>query len=63
MIKRVAAVPGEPVAAPLLGRCRGTVVPRGYFLALGGNTAAGIDSRHHGYLPPSGIRGRVVRQV
>ncbi|WP_406383309.1 S26 family signal peptidase [Streptomyces sp. NBC_01618] len=62
VIKRVAAMPGEPVPPSVLGRVTGAVVPQGSFIALGDNAADSIDSRHHGYLPLDGVLGRVVRR-
>ncbi|MEV7519884.1 S26 family signal peptidase [Streptomyces sp. NPDC091371] len=62
VIKRVAAMPGEPVPAAVLDRVEGAVVPQGSFIALGDNPADSIDSRHHGYLPLEDVLGRVVRK-
>ncbi|MFF4951430.1 S26 family signal peptidase [Streptomyces chattanoogensis] len=60
VVKRVAAVPGEPVPIPVRSRVQGTVVPQGSFVALGDNPADSVDSRHHGYLPLHTILGKVV---
>ncbi|SPT51749.1 S26 family signal peptidase [Actinomadura madurae] len=66
VIKRAAAVPGDPVPASLAARVSapaGTPVPDGRMLILGDNTTASFDSRHYGYLPGTGVLGVVIRRL
>ena len=66
MIKRVAALPGDPTpegcpreAADLPGQ----LVPDGKLVVLGDNAASSHDSRHIGYLPGERLLGIVVRRI
>jgi signal peptidase I len=61
MIKRVAALPGEPV--PPRVHAAEPVVPPGRMVVLGDNPAASYDSRGFGYLPAERLLGVVVRRV
>jgi signal peptidase I len=66
MIKRAAAMPGDPVPASMaatVSASPGTPVPDGRLLVLGDNTAGSIDSRHYGYLSGDGVLGVVVRRL
>lgn len=66
VIKRAAAVPGDPVppsVATPMSAPSGTPVPDGRLLVLGDNTTGSIDSRHYGYLPGAGVLGVVVRRL
>jgi signal peptidase I len=66
VIKRAAAVPGDPVppsVATPMSAATGTPVPDGRLLVLGDNTTGSIDSRHYGYLPGAGVLGVVVRRL
>jgi signal peptidase I len=66
VIKRAAAVPGEPVPAGLvarLGAGPGAVVPTGRLLVLGDNPRASVDSRTLGYLPGEDLLGVAVRRL
>ncbi|GAA0581591.1 S26 family signal peptidase [Actinomadura livida] len=66
MIKRVAAVPGDPVPASLaatLSTTPGTPVPDGRMLVLGDNTRVSTDSRYFGYVSGDGVLGVVVRHL
>ncbi|WP_369212779.1 S26 family signal peptidase [Streptomyces flavofungini] len=58
IIKRIAAVGGEPAPEPMDGDPR---VPRDMVVLLGDNPSHSHDSRHFGYVPARHIRGRVVR--
>lgn len=64
-IKRVAAVPGDPVpdqVSPAVGAKPGAVVPDGRLVVLGDGTDS-RDSRHWGYLPMDRVLGVVVREL
>jgi signal peptidase I len=69
MIKRVVAVPGDPVPPDLADVLhRGTapppaVVPDGRIVVLGDNPASSTDSRVLGYLRDSQVAGVVVRSL
>jgi signal peptidase I len=60
VIKRVAAVAGEPVPFPIPRRPGDAVVPTGSVVVLGDNGDASVDSRHHGYVPLDRIFGKVL---
>jgi signal peptidase I len=63
-IKRVAAVPGDPVpgqVAPAVHAGPGTVVPPGRLVVLGDGSADSRDSRHWGYLSADRVLGVVVK--
>ncbi|MEW2404218.1 S26 family signal peptidase [Streptomyces sp. NPDC046862] len=67
IIKRVAAVPGDPAPldrVPALDRTAGPVVPPGRVVLLGDNPGNSYDSRHVGYFPVARVLGTVVgRQI
>lgn len=61
IIKRAAAIPGEPVPACLPGTLAEDVhVPEGKLVVLGDNRPASIDSRKMGYVPGDRLLGVVV---
>lgn len=63
MIKRVAAVPGDPVPrerAPALRNVSEVDVPPGFFVVLGDHAGLSYDSAQYGYLPAERVIG-VVR--
>jgi signal peptidase I len=62
MVKRAAAVPGDPVPRTA-GACAGPVVPEDHLVVLGDNAALSLDSRRLGYLPADRLVGVVVRQL
>jgi len=66
MIKRVVAVPGDPVpdlgATGVAGSGERTVPP-GKLVVLGDNPAFSLDSRRLGYLPGERLLGVVVRRL
>jgi signal peptidase I len=66
LIKRVAAVPGDPVAPgmnPSLAAMAGPVVPAGKLILLGDNRKASFDSRIAGYFPVERVLGVVLRRL
>ncbi|WP_331767265.1 S26 family signal peptidase [Embleya sp. NBC_00896] len=65
MVKRVAAMPGDPVPAEVrdrVGAGSGTRVPPNS-LVLRGDAARTQDSRHFGYVPTSTLLGVVVGRL
>lgn len=63
MIKRVAAVPGDPLPASVPPRADETTVPEGCLVLLGDNAGRSLDSRHFGYVPAADLIGKVIRTV
>ncbi|HEV2374733.1 MAG TPA: S26 family signal peptidase [Streptosporangiaceae bacterium] len=66
MIKRAAALPGEPLPAAFRPRPAGLgdgLVPAGKLVVLGDNASASFDSREMGYVPGERLLGTVVRRV
>jgi signal peptidase I len=65
MIKRVAAMPGEPTPAVMLGApgLVTPVVPTGRIVVLGDNPARSLDSRHIGYIPADQILAVMIRSL
>lgn len=52
LLKRLAALPGDPVPGPVASALGVSgAVPEGFAVVLGDNTAASVDSRHFGYVP------------
>lgn len=60
MIKRVAAVPGDPVP-PGIAAASGVRVPPGSIVVLGDNREASIDSRELGLIPVTRVLGVSLR--
>ncbi|MGW0588454.1 S26 family signal peptidase [Streptosporangium sp. NPDC002607] len=66
IIKRAAAVPGDPVpgeVAAAAGAAPGSRVPADCLVLLGDNPAAGADSRRFGYIPVGRLLGVVSRRL
>jgi signal peptidase I len=66
LIKRVAAVPGDPVpreTVPALRNVTEALVPAGRLVLLGDNPAAGYDSRRTGYFTSDALLGVVARTL
>lgn len=66
LIKRLAALPGEPTPALVLtASAPGAepVVPAGKLVVLGDNLDASLDSRLLGYIPAERVLGIVVRAL
>ena len=65
IIKRVAAIPGDPVPRDriaALAHVRESVVPDGKLVILGDSTRS-ADSRQHGYYDGNQVAGVVVRRL
>jgi signal peptidase I len=63
MIKRAAALPGDPLPDALLGyrvSASATLVPQGQFVVLGDNSAGSYDSREIGFFPTKRLLGAVT---
>ncbi|MEU8358732.1 S26 family signal peptidase [Nonomuraea sp. NPDC048882] len=63
LIKRVAAVPGDPVPEQVRWAVAGDVVPDGRFVLIGDNTEASFDSREHGYFHAADLHAVTVRKL
>ncbi len=66
VIKRVAAVPGDPTpeaCRPAIAGSSGEQVPTGKLVLLGDNAAWSHDSRQIGYFPAERLLGVVVRRM
>ncbi|MFI0790866.1 S26 family signal peptidase [Streptomyces lydicus] len=66
LIKRVAALPGDPVPQPLLRATappRPGPVPQGHLVLLGDNPEHSVDSRHFGFYPSERVLGAVVKPL
>ncbi|MCP9208968.1 S26 family signal peptidase [Streptomyces sp. NEAU-Y11] len=65
LVKRVAALPGEPVPADVLekvGARPGAPVPAGR-IVVRGDARRTLDSRHFGYVPAGAVLGVVVARL
>ncbi|WP_423247374.1 S26 family signal peptidase [Streptomyces decoyicus] len=63
MIKRVLAMPGDPVPAgrvPILSSLPGERVPAGKIVVVGDNSSVSFDSRQVGYFPLGRVLGTVA---
>lgn len=70
IVKRVAALPGQPVPAAVLAYGgdhaaggSGQVVPAGQVVLLGDNATASLDSRECGYYRLGDVRGVALRHL
>ncbi|MFF7095447.1 S26 family signal peptidase [Streptomyces rubradiris] len=66
IVKRVAAVPGDPVppgSVPPRAEDHEGRVPPGRVVLLGDNTAASVDSRQLGFFPLDDVLGVVTRTL
>lgn len=65
LIKRVAAIPGDPVPreVPALANVAEQSVPAGCLVLLGDAGAGSYDSKHVGYFPLIGVLGVAVRRL
>ncbi|MDT0443439.1 S26 family signal peptidase [Streptomyces johnsoniae] len=70
-VKRVAALPGDPVPEAVVRAAAGSAttgpmggpVPQGHLIVLGDNPDLSVDSRQHGPRPLGDVRGVVLRPV
>ncbi|WP_117210545.1 S26 family signal peptidase [Allorhizocola rhizosphaerae] len=62
LVKRVAAVAGDPVPEAVRPAVAADVVPDGNFVVLGDNSRS-LDSRKLGLIPVDALVGTVTRQV
>ncbi|HZM76446.1 MAG TPA: signal peptidase I [Candidatus Limnocylindrales bacterium] len=62
IVKRVAALPGDPAPAEL-GELAGRRVPAGMLVLLGDNPLASADSRDFGYVPAERLFGTLLRKL
>lgn len=65
-IKRVLAVPGDPVprdVCPALREVTESAVPRGCLVVVGDAPHQSYDSRHYGYVPAELLVGITVRKM
>ncbi|TMR23242.1 S26 family signal peptidase [Nonomuraea turkmeniaca] len=63
LIKRIVALPGDPVplsVRPLVPDAR---VPDGQLILIGDNTDASFDSRDHGYFPIADVHAITLRKL
>jgi signal peptidase I len=66
MIKRLAALPGDPTPAPMFSApAHGAepVVPAGKLVVLGDNAARSLDSRVLGYIAAERVLGIMIRTL
>lgn len=61
-VKRVTALPGDPVPAGVAGDGE-LVVPQGALVVLGDNRAASADSRQYGFFSGERLLGTVKRRL
>ncbi|MFC5829480.1 S24/S26 family peptidase [Nonomuraea insulae] len=63
LIKRIAALPGDPVPPPVRPLVPDARVPDGQLILIGDNTDASFDSRDHGYFPVADIYAITIRKL
>jgi len=66
MIKRVAALPGDPIprgCLPGAADAAGRLIPDGKLFVIGDNATSSYDSRQLGYLPSERLLGIVICRV
>ncbi|MFI7145787.1 S26 family signal peptidase [Nonomuraea sp. NPDC050022] len=63
LIKRIAALPGEPIPQPVRPLVPDARVPDGQLILIGDNTDASFDSRDHGYFPIGDIHAITIRKL
>ncbi|MEV4176862.1 S26 family signal peptidase [Nonomuraea sp. NPDC049709] len=63
LIKRVAALPGDPVPERVRRVVADDVVPAGRFVLIGDNTEVSFDSREHGFFHADDLQAVTVRKL
>ncbi|MCG5219623.1 S26 family signal peptidase [Streptosporangium soli] len=63
LIKRVAALPGDPVPEQVRKVVADDVVPAGRFVLIGDNTEVSFDSREHGFFHADDLQAVTVRKM
>lgn len=63
LIKRIAALPGDPVPPSVRPSVKDSHVPDGRLVLLGDNTEASYDSREHGYFAVADIHATTLRKL
>jgi signal peptidase I len=63
LIKRVAALPGDPVPEQVRRVVADDVVPAGRFVLIGDNTEVSFDSREHGFFHADDLHAVTVRKL
>ncbi|MER5623450.1 signal peptidase I [Streptosporangium sp. NPDC002544] len=62
-IKRVTALPGDPVPAGIAANAGVAQVPSGAMVVLGDNPAGSVDSRQRGFFPADQVLGVALRRL
>ncbi|TDD02837.1 S26 family signal peptidase [Nonomuraea deserti] len=63
LIKRIAALPGDPVPEHVRKAVDDDVVPAGRFVLIGDNTEASFDSREHGFFHADDLHAVTIRKL
>ncbi|MBB6548505.1 S26 family signal peptidase [Nonomuraea rubra] len=63
LVKRVAALPGDPVPAVVREVVADDVVPAGRFVLIGDNAEVSFDSREHGFFDAGDLRAVTIRKL
>jgi signal peptidase I len=63
LVKRVAALPGDPVPEWVRKVVADDVVPAGRFVLIGDNTEASFDSREHGFFHADDLHAVTLRKL
>ncbi|MEO3887250.1 S26 family signal peptidase [Nonomuraea sp. B5E05] len=63
LIKRIAALPGDPVPEDVRKAVDDDVVPAGRFVLIGDNTEASFDSREHGFFHADDLHAVTIRKL
>jgi signal peptidase I len=63
LIKRIVALPGDPVPASVRPVVPDARVPVGQLILIGDNTDASFDSRDHGYFAIADVQAVILRKL
>ncbi|TDC05358.1 hypothetical protein E1267_19790 [Nonomuraea longispora] len=63
LVKRVAALPGDPVPEDVRKAVDVDVVPVGRFVLIGDNTEVSFDSREHGFFRADDLHAVTIRRL